>query len=670
MNLVGPTSTSLDFLNLALGPSSSLNVTFNGNGHNILFGNFVANGGTNGFGNFEISGLNLSNGNLDISNLNSTSQKLNINNSKINGSVLISNAAFGTNPTSLKFNFSNLAVTNGHLDLSDIRATDLLVNNSTFESGGIFISSSYSDNIPTNIVLNNVSVMLEGDIEIGSGSSGAFGNLNVSNLTLTNGSFNAFQFDISSLDIVFKDSYVNGSVLIDKDYGGVSTRNVTVSNLTLTNGSLELSGITSSKLLIQNSNLSNTSYLGSYSPGIILNNMTATDGKIVNTTVTLGTFSLIFSKGAYDISGNRFSNSGYVFDFRDLNFVSPVGVDIYNNKLCSDMDYIFSTGDFSANVTFYKAPTSGRSIMGGSNIAGNYWTNSDFTGHSDLLSVSALGYSDVPYLIPASVGVYSDNYSLTKPPSNGGGGGTEGPAPIVIPPAEPEPEPPQTPPANPEDPTPETPGPGAEPPSGSYSAGSGSGTNQILTELKDEGLSTEEVVTGYVAPASVVLGATAGSVLLIISGIIDFFFDVTSGQVRGLAKGKASLKFNPPGLSQIFSARTAYMVLFFIFGIGVIDTFLGDAVEASMNGGLLTPFTAYISPLVLSTTVNIGGGLFFDEVLEFIFKRIGKYVNQTTGILDLIKFGGTANAIVFVCLIGLAGGLLAFCVYFLEWTLI
>ena len=74
---------------------------------------------------------------------------------------------------------------------------------------------------------------------------------------------------------------------------------------------------------------------------------------------------------------------------------------IYNN-------IIYSTGPLTlTGITLYTTPTPGTNIIGGSTIAGNYWTNTAGTGYSDQQSIIGLDISPTPY--------GGDQYPLLKP---------------------------------------------------------------------------------------------------------------------------------------------------------------------------------------------------------------------------------------------------------------
>ncbi|WP_318785509.1 hypothetical protein [Methanimicrococcus hacksteinii] len=599
------------------------------NSHNIILDfeniniqdNVNLSGSTVGFGNVSISGLNSSAGNLDIQYVNESASDISLLNSKVTGNFTLSDVGDGLSiPAALQVNVDNLTLTNGTLNFTSVFSKNIAINNSNFAT------TTSSDLIFLSVTADN---------------------FELSNSAFDGGDIIVNYADVSSVFISELD--MNGSSMTyDFDLPS-NASSVSVDGLTVSDGYIRFwrSGNDSHSLSLTNSNITNGHlWLSSLNCSVL-------------------------------VHGNKISNFGQVLTLENLSVNTS---EIFNNVFInSGADYIdYSSGASSSlsNLVFYKGPYSdGLNIMGAPWTAGNYWGTFNNDGYSDLLPKEKTGYSTVPYLFNITTVLdgtveFEDLYPLTKLPSNNPGGSGD-PDPTEPDPIEPE-DPPVTPPEQPPELPPEQPpepgGPGDNKNPG-YS-GSGNSFNSILVGLNENGMPTEEVIRDYIAPAAAVLGAAAGSILLIIAGLTDFFFDVSSTQVRNIMKGKVSFKFNPPGLSQILTARTAYLVLFFIFGIGVIDTFLGDAVDASLDGGLLSPYAAYISPLALGTLVNIGGGLFFDEILEFIFKRTGKFVNSKTGILDLISASGKLNAVLFVSLIVLAAGLLAFCIYFLEWSLL
>ena len=74
---------------------------------------------------------------------------------------------------------------------------------------------------------------------------------------------------------------------------------------------------------------------------------------------------------------------------------------IYNN-------IIYSTGPLTlTGISLYTTPTPGTNIIGGTTIAGNYWTNTAGTGYSDQQSILGLDISPTAY--------GGDQYPLLKP---------------------------------------------------------------------------------------------------------------------------------------------------------------------------------------------------------------------------------------------------------------
>jgi len=66
--------------------------------------------------------------------------------------------------------------------------------------------------------------------------------------------------------------------------------------------------------------------------------------------------------------------------------------------------------------TWNQAPASGTNIVGGPNVAGNYWSNPTGTGWSDTHATDSRGYTNDPYEIATGSGVY-DNAPLVRVPS-------------------------------------------------------------------------------------------------------------------------------------------------------------------------------------------------------------------------------------------------------------
>ena len=152
---------------------------------------------------------------------------------------------------------------------------------------------------------------------------------------------------------------------------------------------------------------------------------------------------------------------------------------------------------------------------------------------------------------------------------------------------------------------------------------------------------------------------------MMLANIIDLFFDVTSKQARRL-----KFKFRMPKVSSFLTASSAFSLLFFFIGVCIVDMLLGNTVDASMDHGFLMPVAAYVSPLIVGTIVNIGGGLFLDEIMDFVLYKAGKVINAKTGILDYIAAGGKMNAVVFVFIFICAVAVVTLSIYLFDWSLI
>lgn len=87
---------------------------------------------------------------------------------------------------------------------------------------------------------------------------------------------------------------------------------------------------------------------------------------------------------------------------------------IYNNLLANDVN-VAATRLFS-NILWTNpvGPTPGQNIVGGPNIAGNYWGSPEGKGWSDLQEPGKSGYSPVPYEVIPGSGVY-DSAPLVWP---------------------------------------------------------------------------------------------------------------------------------------------------------------------------------------------------------------------------------------------------------------
>ena len=98
--------------------------------------------------------------------------------------------------------------------------------------------------------------------------------------------------------------------------------------------------------------------------------------------------------GGNGADGGNGGNGGYGTN-------GGTGGSVYNN-------IIYSTGPLTlTGITMYTTPTPGTNIIGGTTIAGNYWTNPAGTGYSDQLSILGLDISPTAY--------GGDQYPLLKP---------------------------------------------------------------------------------------------------------------------------------------------------------------------------------------------------------------------------------------------------------------
>jgi hypothetical protein len=90
---------------------------------------------------------------------------------------------------------------------------------------------------------------------------------------------------------------------------------------------------------------------------------------------------------------------------------------IYDNFVASQV-HINGTGQIDNFLwTNPSGPTPGLNLIGGPNIAGNFWTNQERSGWSDSQPPQKSGYSPEPYEILAGSGVY-DTAPLVRPGNN------------------------------------------------------------------------------------------------------------------------------------------------------------------------------------------------------------------------------------------------------------
>ncbi|WP_338098001.1 NosD domain-containing protein [Methanolapillus ohkumae] len=455
-------------------------------------------------------------------------------------------------------------------------------------------------------------------------------NMNVTNVTLNGNGHN-----IEDGRIYFQSG----------NFGDIVISNVNLStsgsgNLIEFEGSME-----SETTTIQNSKLTNGSihFNSSMSKNAVFSGLNITNGSLDLSTNPFSELS---------VHNNVISNpSSYVLI---LPLANPDNSSyIYNNKFISDSDYIGGSSSLP-NVYFNKMPSSGTSIVGGPYIAGNYWSDSHGTGISDLMDATPTGYSESRYSANPSL-EFIDYYPLTKYAAGGN-------SPIILRDTNESNESNNTNESNQTNQTNGTP---------SSPSPSGNSVSNTFRHLKNNNTSTEEVISDYIIPASVVIGSVMSAILMIFLSLLDTFFDVTSQKVRETAKHKKlTFEFNPPKWSEIFSARSALMVLMFFIGILVVDTLLGDTVDAAMNGGLLSFLTAIIPPIFVASLINIGGGLLLDELMDFVLEKLGKFTREKSGILDYIETNRHVNIAVFFVTIAVAVALISFFIFFMEWTLI
>ena len=669
INLIGryndTTMPNTDFINLViLSPTDPNRITLNGN-------NYEINGrGVYFFGGFtspeivEIRNLNISNGNLILLAVSSNlTNRVTISNSKINNGMVDC-----SNVSSFSLSITNVTVSNvtSGTDLIVLRdvSAPLIMTNTTIENG------SLNSRTPSGV---------------GLGSR----NISITNLTLTDGNLNISETNDTISNISVINSKINGSFnLNDVNVADNNTSNIfiNVTNLTLTNGQMNFSDMIVSAINVTRStvtngqfNISNTSVhrnggsnapynsvsitnsnFSNSAPGpelIVLNFLG--DGIILNNKLTNGSLNINQFGASLNVTGNTISNTSHVliigasfggFDFRD----------IYNNKFVVDSGNNYILLDptryaFDLNIT----PASGNGLTGGPYVAGNYWSTSIGNGYSDGLAGNDKGYSTSSFNVPTTgpvTEIFTDYYPLTEyiPPQGNPGKPNF--------PNENEEPPMNDPPENLTDPNSTTPDPTNERQS----------ISDIFRTLKNNNATTTEVIMGYIAPASVIMGALVSALLLLIVSLIDLFFDITSEQVRKLAKEKTKykLKFNPPKLSDIFKVQTAYMILLFIIGVCFIDLVLNKMTYAALEAGLLAFLVVIIPPIVIVALVNIGGGLFLDEVVSYLLRKTGKIVRRNTSILDIIEQKKNINVIAFLAIMFFAVGIVTFVTLFFGWTLI
>lgn len=505
-------------------------------------------------------------------------------------------------------------------------------------------------------------------------------------------------------NISITDSKINGNITLLQFFGDSERGRVLISNVTQTDGKINLSNVGASLISISDSAFSNSE---PESDSLYFENVNIRDIQIINNTVTNGSvhFNRASGSGGFYMYENQISNTKDLLKF-DVSFGFEDKY-IYNNKFSADTENYIRAAEMISGFFLNVTPREGYGLTGGPRVAGNYWTTPAGNGYSDSLPSNDNGYSDTPYiLLETETEDFIDSHPLTKyaaSPENTSRPQSHSknnwiPNQTADPALDPTSD--QT-----NDPlSDQTTDPSSNQTSDqssnqtsdqssdrttdfekdtasekdsrkgwSLSKKNFSQTNphNKLNQLKEENLSTEEVVLEYIVPAAAVAGATVSAFVLFLTSVIDLFFDVTSTQVRDMAhERKLKITFAPPTLNNIFTARTAFMALMFFIGVCLVDMILGDLVDAALDKGLLEFITVIIPPLVVSTVINVGGGLFIDEVIDAVLIKTGKHIRTKTGILDWIEKNRNVNIAVFFVIVGVSAAFVTFFILFLDWTLV
>ena len=129
---------------------------------------------------------------------------------------------------------------------------------------------------------------------------------------------------------------------------------------------------------------------------------------------TLFGISLADTETGVSITGNQITHNPVGIRFEE--YGGTGNGNIYNNYFVNTLN-VEAIGDSDPGVygwTNPSGPTTGTNVVGGPNIAGNYWSNPTGTGWSDTHARDSRGYTDDPYEIVN--GVY-DNKPLVKTPA-------------------------------------------------------------------------------------------------------------------------------------------------------------------------------------------------------------------------------------------------------------
>ena len=484
---------------------------------------------------------------------------------------------------------------------------------------------------------------------------------------------NYSDIEINNLTLIYTNNYMVPIQITS--YSGSSTY-VYADNLNVT-GLVDFSG-SSYSLSITNS-IFNDGGLRADGAFGNLGSVSLTDSNFTNSSVILREF-----LDTSSIIGNRISNDSNVLQFSNVS--TGVRHLVYNNyfEVSPSQNYMTITNCFG-DIWFYcdDGILPGVNIVGGPYIAGNYWSNTAGTGYSEGISNSQ-GYVNTPYPIPG--GTFNDPCPLTKYVSNNGGGSNDTSLKIIDPDQN---ETNQTD-TNQTD-TNQTNTNGTNTDGTNTNGANTEGTNidgtntdgtktngignnfrkkgisgnvPLIQEMKENGQTLEDALIPM-STGAMIIGASAGSILMMLSNLIDLFFDVTSKKARRL-----KFKFRMPKVSSFLTASSAFSLLFFFLGICIVDMLLGNMVDASMDHGFLKPVAAYVPPLLVMTVVCIGGGLFLDEIMDFVLEKAGKLVNTKTGILDVIAANGNLNAIIVILLFIAAVAIVTLSIYLFDWSLI
>jgi len=139
--------------------------------------------------------------------------------------------------------------------------------------------------------------------------------------------------------------------------------------------------------------------------------LTAKDNTISDNSA--GGIYLADSETGVSITGNTIQNNpiGILFE----NQVGVGSGNIYNNYFANAQNVYADTGSNPGNYGWNNpsGPTSGTNVVGGPNIAGNYWSNPSGTGWSDRHTRDSRGYTDEQYT--EQTGVYDNNPLVNTP---------------------------------------------------------------------------------------------------------------------------------------------------------------------------------------------------------------------------------------------------------------